>query len=66
MSVQNFKDGVAKGIFGMSATEAREKRVCVSCHKPYSSEIIRSEAEEREYVVSALCGPCYDEIMSKA
>jgi hypothetical protein len=66
MSLQDFKDGLGKEIFGKSASEAWEERVCVSCHKPVTSENIRSKQEAKEYQISGLCGICYDQIFSNA
>lgn len=63
MSLRDFKDGLGKEIFGKSASEAWEERICLSCKKPVSAEIIRSQAEAKEYQISGLCGPCFDKIM---
>lgn len=42
-----------------AAAEARTKGTCIRCEKP---PVLRSDLERREYAISALCGPCWDEM----
>jgi hypothetical protein len=41
-----------------SAAAYREKNLCAICECP---PVLRDELEEREYTISACCGPCWDE-----
>ena len=60
--MQKLKDDFSKTIFGMSASEAWEKRICVSCGEPVSEENLRDSKEIAEYQISGLCGHCWDHI----
>lgn len=55
----DFLDELAKKAFGSTFSEAHEKGICISCQKP---PVCRNEEERREYDISGLCGPCWDEI----
>jgi hypothetical protein len=43
--------------FGMTREYALTKGVCISCHQPPT---FYSDAGRREYNISALCEPCFD------
>jgi hypothetical protein len=58
-TLQRLKDDLAREAFGLTASEAIQKGVCIRCQ-----EIPRyyTEAGRREYFISAVCEPCYDEM----
>jgi len=58
--LQEATENMAKGIFGMSQSEARKKRICISCKKKIKQ--FRDGLSEREYLLSGLCQECQDEI----
>ena len=64
MSLNEFKEQVAKSTFGMTVKEAREKGICINCKKP---ALVRcySEAGAKEYKISGMCEMCFDEIMKE-
>ena len=59
--LQNFLDGFAKKAFGRSPTEAKEKRVCVTCGKPIKMEDFKDQLSIKEYKISGLCQKCQDD-----
>lgn len=59
MSLQDFKDHVARSCFGMTAKEAQDQRICICCQLPISENNIRDGREAAEYQISGLCGPCF-------
>lgn len=60
-ALDKFKNNIAKGIFGMSVVEAREKGVCLECNQPALPNCY-SETGIREYKISGLCEKCFDKI----
>ena len=67
--LQQLKNNLAKGIFGLTVTEARQQGICVSCKQRiyYSADgkaekegHIYSCAGQNEYRMSALCEYCCD------
>lgn len=62
MDLQSFKDAFASGIYGMTASEARNKGICIHCKQPPK---LYSEAGRREYQISGLCELCFDEITAE-
>ena len=61
MGLQEFKDTLAKGMFGMSKDEAIEKGICVKC-KEEALPKCYSQAGVKEYYISGLCEECFDKI----
>ena len=59
--LQSFLDNFTKKAFGMSQTEAKEKKVCPFCHKPINVEDFRDELSIKEYGISGLCQKCQDD-----
>ena len=49
---------IAKAMFGMTVSEAKEKAVCVICKGDASS--FRDELSRKEYTISGLCQKCQD------
>ncbi len=47
--------------FGITREEAWEKGICVQCKKP---PVFHTEAGRKEYTLSAMCEPCFDELMA--
>lgn len=62
MSLQDFKDDISRIATGMTRAEAHAKGVCVKCRKPPTWY---SEAGEREYHISGMCEPCFDELFKE-
>jgi hypothetical protein len=72
-TVMNFLDKMLDELaaeqFGMTLTEAREKRVCISCKESiYNEDGITSNDKlfftpqgVREWTISAMCEKCFDE-----
>jgi len=54
------KDAFAKRMFGMTASEAKAQRVCISCKKPVDEKIMKP-IEVAEYRISALCPSCFED-----
>ena len=58
MSLQAFKDNLARGLYGMTATEAVARGICINCKQiptPFPTEAAR-----REYLfISGLCDACF-------
>ena len=59
--LQNFLDGFAKKAFGISQTEAKEKKVCPFCHKPINMEDFKDPLSIKEFRMSGLCQKCQDD-----
>lgn len=57
MSLEDFKDMSARAAFGMTKSEAHEKKICIACKKPPEFD---SELGFREYCISGICEPCWD------
>jgi hypothetical protein len=53
------KDEFAKMIFGMSVSEAHEKKICIACKQPIT---FPTELDHREYLISGLCSECFEQI----
>ena len=56
--LQKFTDDFAKKQFGVSQTEAKEKGICVFCHKKINMKDFRDELSIKEYKISGLCQKC--------
>jgi len=61
MSLQEFKDKLAKETFGMIVKDALEQGICISCREEALPKCY-SEAGKREYRISGLCEQCFDKI----
>lgn len=59
--MQAFKDALATSIYGMTSGEAITKGICINCKEPALDKCY-SGAGKREYHISGLCEPCFDEI----
>jgi hypothetical protein len=59
MALKDLKDSITRAAYGMTAAEAKEKGICISCKKPPT---FYSEVGRKEYGITALCEPCFDEI----
>lgn len=59
--MDEFKNKLAKGIFGVTIVEAHEKGICLHCLDPALPKCY-SKAGEQEYLISGLCEPCFDKI----
>ena len=61
MSLQAFKDGLAKTMFGMTVAEAHEKGVCISCKESMADLGMPTDKDREEYRISGLCYKCFPE-----
>lgn len=61
MSLQDFKDQLAKDCFGQTAAEAQSAGLCISCKEPALPKCY-SAAGKSEYRISGLCEQCFDSI----
>ena len=54
-------DSAYRAAFGKTRGEAKQERVCVICkqHPTFSTE-----AGRREFDISGVCEPCFDELMN--
>jgi len=64
MDLQEFKDALARDVFGKTKEEATSTGLCISCGKP-ALERCYSDAGRREYYISGLCEICFDEITNE-
>jgi len=58
--VQEMVDKAAKSAFGMTLSEAIEKRICPFCKQKIGP--FQDALSEKEYAISGLCQKCQDEI----
>ena len=59
--IQSFLDTFTKKAFGRSQTEAKEKEVCVFCHKSINLEDFKDDLSRKEYEISGICQKCQDD-----
>lgn len=65
MSLQAFKDATSRGIYGMTATEAHNKGICIDCKQQIvQGTNIFTPADQREYQISGVCAVCWDKIFA--
>lgn len=64
-AITSLADRVAVSLYGMTPVEARQKRICISCKQPITSEVFYSEYGHREYLITALCERCYDKLFEE-
>ena len=61
-------NAMAKKIYGMTQTEAWARSICIKCHKPPpqlpKTATYAQIVADREYTISALCSPCFDELFN--
>jgi len=57
-NLQDFKDSLAKMLFGMTAAEAHKLGICISCKK---TPMFLGEIDEKEWQISGLCWKCFEE-----
>ena len=62
MDLQKFLDDGFREGFGMTREEAWKQSVCVQCKKP---PVFHTEAGRREYGLSAMCEPCFDQMFEE-
>lgn len=61
--MQRGLDDLAKGVFGVSNTEAGEQMICVSCKAVVDGrESFKNDLSWKEYGISRLCQKCQDEV----
>ncbi len=65
MSLQDFKDMIAKQAFGMTTAEAHEKRICIDCKEDIDEIGFPTEEDEAEYRITGLCWRCFPEDVTK-
>ena len=59
MNLKDFKEKSSRLAFGMTIEEAYKANVCIRCKKPPE---FQSDLGRREYMISAVCEPCFDEM----
>jgi len=59
--LQNFLDSFTKKAFGRSATEAKEKGICVTCGTKIEMGDFKDQLSIKEYGISGLCQKCQDD-----
>ena len=60
--MQNFKDAMAKNLFGMTLTEAWSKKVCVDCKAEMWKLEHLTDLDIKEWKISGLCPVCFQKI----
>lgn len=58
--LQDFKDAVSRLAHGMTAAEAKAANICIKCRE---TPVFITPAGKREYQITGLCEPCWDEIV---
>lgn len=61
-TMSKFLDDFSRINFGMTASEAHEKQICVYCHATISIDTFRDELSVEEYLLSTLCQECQDNV----
>lgn len=74
--LQQLQNNLANSLFSMTAAEAKEKGICLSCKSPIRYEVgadtsgesgqIYSDAGMREYQKTALCETCFDSLFDES
>lgn len=60
MSMQNFKDVMAKKLFGMTIGEAHFKGICIDCKEKMVDKEPLMDIDIREWKISGLCPKCFN------
>lgn len=55
-------DSLAKKAFGMTLSEAHRRGVCICCHE---SPVTHTPEGEKEYTISGMCEPCFDNMFQE-
>ena len=63
-TMQELQNRWSKELFGMSISEAQEKKICLCC-KEEALPRCYSNAGVTEYSISGLCEICFDKISDK-
>lgn len=61
ITMQDVKDKFAKDLYGTTITEAKKTGLCIQCEEEALPKCY-SEAGKKEFFISGLCEPCFDEI----
>lgn len=61
MNMQELQDAVAVELYGMTASEAQQKGICLECKEPALPKCY-SNTGRKEYGISGLCEQCFDEL----
>jgi len=56
--LETLKDAFAKRMFGMTASEAKTQKICISCKKSVDEQTMKP-IDVAEYRISALCPSCF-------
>jgi hypothetical protein len=59
MSLQAFKDKMAKDLYGITLTEAHSKKICVDCKSEMWMMEHLTEIDIKEWKISGLCPKCF-------
>ena len=59
MNLNDLKKSLAMEIFDMTKEEAISKNICINCKQP---PVFNTLLGQKEYQISGLCEPCFDEI----
>lgn len=60
-NLQDFKNELAKELYGQTAAEAQAVGLCIQCKLPAIPRCY-SPAGRKEFQISGLCETCFDEI----
>jgi hypothetical protein len=61
--LKNLQDDLAREAFNMTPNVAKEKGICLKCKQPALPKCY-SEAGRREFAISGICEPCFDELFA--
>lgn len=61
MSLQKFKDGLAKELYGKTVVEANLNGNCIQCNENAMANCY-SDDGRKEFYILGLCEKCFDEI----
>lgn len=60
--MQEFQDNLARGLYGITLTEALDKGICLQCRE-IALPRCYSQSGRKEYEISGLCERCFDSIV---
>lgn len=63
-TLQQFKNDMAKHLYGITVAEAHEKGICISCKQEVGDTNIHTLSGQKEYKISGLCEDCWDKIFA--
>lgn len=52
----------AEAAFGMTAKQAKEQGICISCKRSIEDIDMTDPMDHNEYSISALCPECFEDI----